>query len=112
VDRVLGSAVCNRVLVESLVPLNAWARLQLELCGDPRTSGGRWAQAVQRVSVVRTDTLRLLPSSEQEELLWCVGDATAKLINVENFRRRKLFFERKSIDCCPTPSLGKWTGLY
>ena len=43
----------------------------------------------------RTDTLRLLPSSEQEELLRRVGDATAKLINVENFRRRKLFFERE-----------------
>ena|GEM_PF-6971271 len=67
---------------------------------------------MQRVNVVRTDTLCLLPSSEQEELLWCVGDATAKLINVENFRRKKLFFERKGIDCCPVPSLGKWTGLY
>jgi putative transposase len=51
------------------------------------------------VRVKRVDTLRLLPSSEQEELLWCVGDATAKLINVENFRRRKLFFETGKIDC-------------
>jgi putative transposase len=50
------------------------------------------------MSVVRTDTLRLLLSSELEELLWCVGDATARLINMENFRRRKLFFERKGID--------------
>jgi putative transposase len=41
----------------------------------------------------------LLPSSELEELLRCVGDATAKLINMENFRRRRLFFERKCIDC-------------
>ena len=28
-----------------------------------------------------------------------MGDATAKLINVENFRRRKLFFETGKIDC-------------
>jgi putative transposase len=64
--------------------------------GDPCGSGGSGAQAVR---VKRVDTLRLLPSSEQEELLRRVGDATAKLINMENFRRRKLFFERKGIDC-------------
>jgi putative transposase len=57
------------------------------------------------VSVVRTDTLRLLTTPELEDFLWRVGDATAKLINMENFRRRKLFFERarsntrKKIDC-------------
>jgi putative transposase len=40
-----------------------------------------------------------------EDFLRRVGDATAKLINMENFRRRKLFFERarsntrKKIDC-------------
>jgi putative transposase len=45
------------------------------------------------------DTLRLLVTPELEEFLWRVGDATAKLINMENFRRRKLFFERKGIDC-------------
>jgi putative transposase len=82
-----------------LVPLNAWARLQLGQGGDPCGSGGSGAQAVQRVSVVRVDTLRLLPSSEQEELLRRVGDATAKLINMENFRRRKLFFDTGKIDC-------------
>jgi putative transposase len=76
----------------------------LELCGDPHC-GGRWAQAVQRVSVVRTDTLRLLTTPELGDFLRRVGDATAKLINMENFRRRKLFFERarsntrKKIDC-------------
>jgi putative transposase len=85
--------------------LNAWARLQLELCGDPHCGGGRWAQAVQRVSVVRTDTLRLLTTPELEDFLWRVGDAAARLVNMENFRRRKLFFERarsnarKKIDC-------------
>jgi putative transposase len=77
----------------------------LELCGDPHCGGGRWAQAVQRVSVQRTDTLRLLTTPELDELLRRVGDATAKLINMENFRRRKQFFERarsntrKKIDC-------------
>jgi len=79
-----------------LVPLNAWARLQLELCGDPRTSGGSGAQAVR---VVRTDTLRLLTTPELEDFLWRVGDATAKLINMENFRRRKPFFDTGKIDC-------------
>jgi putative transposase len=34
-----------------------------------------------------------------EEFLQRVGDATAKLINMENFRRKKLFFERNGIDC-------------
>jgi len=102
VSRVLGSAVCNRVLVESLVPLNAWARLQLELCSDPRGSGGSGAQAVR---VQRVDNLRLLATPELEDFLRHMGDATAKLINMENFRRRKLFFERarsntrKKIDC-------------
>jgi hypothetical protein len=79
-----------------LVPLNAWARLQLEQTGDPCGSGGSGAQAVR---VVRVDTLRLLTTPELEDFLWRVGDATAKLINMENFRRRRLFFERKGIDC-------------
>ena len=72
-----------RALELEVVPLNAWARLLLELCGDPRTSGGRWARALQRVSVVRTDTLRLLATPEIDEFLQRVGDATAKLINGE-----------------------------
>jgi putative transposase len=49
--------------------------------------------------VVRVDTLRLLTTPELGDFLRRVGDATAKLINMENFRRRKLFFERKGIDC-------------
>jgi len=78
-----------------LVPLNAWARLQLEQTGDPHCGGGSGAQAV---CVQRTDTLRLLPTSEQEELLQRVGDAAARLINMENYRRRQLFFETGKID--------------
>jgi len=54
---------------------------------------------LQRVRVQRTDTLRLLTTPELEDFLRRVGDATAKLINMENFRRRKQFFERKGIDC-------------
>ena len=79
--------------------MNAWARLLLELCGDPRCGGGSGAQALQRVRVVRTVTLRLLTSPELDDFLRRVGDATARLINMENFRRRKLFFEGKGIDC-------------
>jgi putative transposase len=45
------------------------------------------------------DTLRLLVTPELEEFLWRVGDATAKLINMENFRRRRLFFDTGKIDC-------------
>jgi hypothetical protein len=103
VGRVLGSAVCDQEYVaRGFAPLNAWARLQLELCGDPCGSGGSGAQAV---SVVRTDTLSLLVTPELEDFLWRVGDATAKFINMENYRRRRLFFERarsntrKKIDC-------------
>jgi putative transposase len=85
-----------RALELEVVPLNAWARLLLEQLGDPRTSGGRWAQALQRVQ--RTDTLRLLTTPELEDFLRRVGDATAKLINVENYRRRQLFFSTGKID--------------
>jgi len=53
---------------------------------------------LQRVSVVRTDTLRLLTTPELDDFLRRVGDATAKLINMENFRRRRLFFETGKID--------------
>jgi putative transposase len=41
----------------------------------------------------------LLTTPELEDFLRRVGDAAARLINMENFRRRKLFFERKGIDC-------------
>jgi len=53
---------------------------------------------LQRVSVVRTDTLRLLTSPELDDFLRRVGDATARLINMENFRRRHIFFETGRID--------------
>jgi putative transposase len=89
----------SRAPEQEFAPLNAWARLLLEQLGDPRTSGGRWAQAVQRVQVVRTDTLRLLTTPELDEFLQRVGDATARLINMENYRRRRLFFEGRGIDC-------------
>jgi len=54
---------------------------------------------VQRVRVQRTDTLRLLTTPELDDFLRRVGDATARLINMENYRRRRLFFEGKGIDC-------------
>jgi putative transposase len=53
---------------------------------------------LQRVSVVRTDTLRLLTTPELDDFLRRVGDATAKLINMENYRRRRQFFETGKID--------------
>jgi len=87
-----------RALELEVVPLNAWARLLLEQFGDPRCGGGRWAQALQRVRVQRTDTLRLLTTLEIDEFLQRVGDATARLINMENYRRRHLFFEGRGID--------------
>jgi len=78
-----------------LEPLNAWAQLLLEQLGDPRGSGGSGARAVR---VWRCDTLRLLPTPQQEELLRLVGDQTARLVNMENFRRRRQFFETGRID--------------
>jgi putative transposase len=86
-----------RALELEVVPLNAWALLLLEQFGDPRCGGGRWAQA-QRVLVQRTDTLRLLTTPELDDFLRRVGDATARLINMENFRRRKQFFSTGKID--------------
>jgi putative transposase len=62
----------------------------------PCGSGGSGAQAV---SVQRVDTLRLLTTPELDDFLRRVGDATAKLINMENFRRRRLFFDTGKIDC-------------
>jgi hypothetical protein len=41
--------------------------------------------------VWRTEVFRLLTTPELEELLWRIGDATARLINMENFRRRQMF---------------------
>jgi putative transposase len=48
--------------------------------------------------VQRTDTLRLLTTPELDDFLRRVGDATARLINMENFRRRHIFFEIGRID--------------
>jgi len=81
---------------EGLIPLNSWAQLLMERGSDPH-SGGSEGQA-QAVWVWRCDTVRLLLTPEQEELLWRVGDAVAKLINMENYRRRRLFFDGKGID--------------
>jgi len=53
---------------------------------------------LQRVRVQRTDTLRLLTMSEIDEFLQRIGDATARLINMENYRHRRLFFEAGRID--------------
>jgi putative transposase len=44
------------------------------------------------------DTLRLLTTPELDDFLRRVGDATARLINMENYRRRRLFFETGKID--------------
>jgi hypothetical protein len=76
-----------------VVPLNAWARLLVGL-GDPRCYGG-WLIGVQ---VERCDVVRLHPTAEQEELLRRVGDQCARLINMENYRRRQLFFAGRGID--------------
>jgi len=77
---------------DDLVPLNAWAQLLMERSGDPCGSGGSGARAQ---AVWRAETFRLHPTPEQEELLQSVGDAVAKLINMENYRRRQLLFTGK-----------------
>jgi putative transposase len=71
--------------------LNAWAPPPKGL-NDPRNSGENWAR------VWRTDTLRLVTNAELHDFLWHIGDQVARLINMENFRRRKGFFENKNID--------------
>jgi len=78
----------EKVVIE---PLNAWA-LPLVGLNDPRISGGNRARAW------RTDTLRILTDTELHNFLWHIGDQVARLINMENFRRRKEFFENKNID--------------
>ena len=77
-----------------LEPLNAWACLLLEALHDPRGSGGSGAQAV----VHRCDTLRLITTPELHRFLWRVGDQCARLVNMENYRRRQLFFAGRGID--------------
>jgi putative transposase len=51
-----------------------------------------------KVRVVRTDTLRLLATPELDDFLRRVGDATARLIDMENYRRRRQLFETGKID--------------
>ncbi|MCC6006024.1 MAG: transposase, partial [Thermofilum sp.] len=76
-----------------VVPLNAWALLLLGL-GDPRCYGG----GLIGVQVERCDVVRLRPTAELDELLFYAGDQCARLINMENYRRRQLFFARRGID--------------
>jgi len=78
-----------------VVPLNAWARLFVGL-DDPRCYGGGVSGV--RAVVERCDVVRLHPTAEQEELLRRVGDQCARLINMENYRRRQLFFAGRGID--------------
>jgi putative transposase len=76
-----------------IAPLNAWARLLLGL-DDPRCYGG----GVSGVQVERCDVVRLRPTAELDELLQHIGDQCARLINMENYRRRQLFFAGRGID--------------
>jgi putative transposase len=78
-----------------VVPLNAWALLLLGL-DDPLRYGG--GVSGLRAVVQRCDVVRLHPTAEQEELLRRVGDQAARLINMENYRRRQLFFANRGID--------------
>jgi putative transposase len=50
------------------------------------------------VQVERCDVVRLLPTPQQEELLRYAGDQCARLINMENYCRRRLFFANRGID--------------
>ena len=80
---------------ELFEPLNAWACL-LGL-DEPRNSGVSLAR--EGAVMWRIDVVRLEPTPEQEKVLWGVDDETARLVNMENYRRRQLFFEGKGIDC-------------
>jgi hypothetical protein len=50
------------------------------------------------VQVERCDVVKLHPGAEHEELLFYAGDQCARLINMENYRRRQLFFAGRGID--------------
>jgi putative transposase len=78
-----------------VVPLNAWALLLVGL-GDPRCYGGGLSGL--RAVVGRCDVVRLHPTPQQDELLRYVGDQCARLVNMENYRRRQLFFAGRGID--------------
>jgi len=82
----------EKVVIE---PLNAWAQLLVGLDELHRYGGG----AIEgRAVVQRTDIVRLLLNVEQEELLRHIGDQTARLINMENYRRRQIFYAKRGID--------------
>jgi hypothetical protein len=42
--------------------------------------------------VERCDGVRLLPTPKQKEMLHYIGDQGARLMNMEDYRRRQLFF--------------------
>ena len=52
----------------------------------------------KRAEVHRTDTVRLVLTPEQEELLRNAAEAVAKFIESENLRRKQLFFEKGVVD--------------
>jgi putative transposase len=79
----------------TIEPLNAWALLLVGL-GDPRCYGG--GVSGLRAVVERCDVVRLRPTAELDELLQHIGDQCARLINMENYRRRQLFFAGRGID--------------
>ena len=66
-----------------ITPLNVWAE-------NP--------SALEAV-VWRSDTVRLLPTPEQVELLLRLARATRKLVNREHERRRQLYERTGAIDC-------------
>jgi len=66
-----------------IVPLNVWAENPSAL----------------EATIWRADTVRLLPTSEQVELLLRLARATQKLVNVEHARRRALYEQSGIIDC-------------
>jgi len=79
----------------TIEPLNAWALLLVGL-GDPRCYGG--GVSGLRAVVERCDVVRLRPTAELDELLQHIGDQCARLINMESYRRRQLFFAGRGID--------------
>jgi hypothetical protein len=59
-----------------------------------------WAENLNSTEAVvwRVDAVRLLPTSEQEELLLRIAKATQKLVNREHARRRLLYERTGEID--------------
>jgi len=66
-----------------IIPLNVWA--ENPSCAE--------------ATVWRSDTVRLLPTLEQAELLLRLARATRKLVNMEHARRRALYEQSGIIDC-------------